>query len=86
VAVIGLVISLVFEARTDAADAVPLAKNQTAPELREASVDGFRAGMLLSAALAFAGAAVGGVGISNREARGEAAPPVSEQAPAPAGS
>ena len=87
VAVIGLVISLVFEARTDAPDAVPLARNQTAPELREASVDGFRAGMLLAAALAFAGAAVGGAGISNREARGEVEPPpVSEQAPAPAGS
>ena len=86
VAVIGLVISLVFEARTDAPDAVPIARDQTAPELREASVDGFRAGMLLAAALAFAGAAVGGFGISNREARGELEPPVSEQAPAPAGS
>jgi EmrB/QacA subfamily drug resistance transporter len=86
VAVIGLIISLVFEARTDAEDAVPIAKGQTAPELREASVDGFRAGMLLAAALAFAGAAVGAAGISDREARGEAQPPVSEQAPAPAGS
>jgi EmrB/QacA subfamily drug resistance transporter len=86
IAVIGLVISLVFEARTDAPDAVPLARDQSAPELREASVDGFRAGMLLAAALAFAGAAVGAIGISNREARGEAEPPVSEQAPAPAGS
>jgi len=78
--------SFIFEARTDAADAVPLAKDQTAPELRDASVEAFRAGMLLAAALAFAGAAVGGAGISNREARGEAEPPVSEQAPAPAGS
>lgn len=86
VAVIGLVISLVFEARTDAPDAVPIARDQTAPELREASVDGFRAGMLLAAALAFAGAAVGAAGISNREARGEIEPAVSEQAPAPAGS
>ncbi len=59
--------------------------NQTASELREASVDGFRAGMAVAAALAFAGAAVGAFGISNREARGEK-PPVSEQAPAPAGS
>ena len=40
----------------------------------------------LAAALAFAGAAVGGIGISNREARGEEEPAVSEQAPAPAGS
>lgn len=84
VAVIGLVIGLVFDARTDAPGAVPLAKNQTAPELREASVDGFRAGMMLAAALTFAGAAVGAVGISNREARGTEPPPVvSEPAPAP---
>ena len=85
VAVIGLVISLVFDARTDASSAVPLAKNQTSPELREASIDGFRAGMLLAAALTFAGAAVGAIGISNREARGTEPPPVvSEPAPAPA--
>lgn len=86
IALIGLVITLVFEARTDAPDAVPLAKDQEAPELREASIDGFRAGMVLAAALAFAGAAVGAVGISNREARGESPPAVTEQAPAPAGS
>jgi hypothetical protein len=42
--------------------------------------------MVLAATLAFAGAAVGGLGISNRESRGELEPPVSEQAPAPAGS
>jgi EmrB/QacA subfamily drug resistance transporter len=85
VAVIGLVIALVFDARSDGADAVPLAVDQTAPELREASVDGFRAGMVVAAALALAGAAVGAFGISNREARGEA-PPLTEreQAPAPA--
>jgi MFS family permease len=84
VALIGLIISLVFEGRTDVADAVPLAKDQTLPELRDASIAGFRAGMVLAAAFAFAGAAVGAVGISNREARGELAPDVSEQAAAPA--
>jgi len=84
VAVIGLVITLVFESRTDAVGAVPLALDQTAPELREASVDGFRAGMVVAAALAFAGAAVGAVGISNREARGEAPAALTDQAPAPA--
>jgi EmrB/QacA subfamily drug resistance transporter len=83
VAVIGLVISLVFHAQVDAENAVPIAKNQTEPALREASTDAFRAGMLLAAGLAFVGAAVAAVGISNREARGE---PVSERAPAPAGS
>lgn len=85
VAVIGLVIGLVFDARTDAPGAVPLAIDQEAPELREASVDGFRAGMALAAALAFAGAAVGAACVSNREARAEEPPePVSERAPAPA--
>ncbi|HSE82434.1 MAG TPA: MFS transporter [Gaiellaceae bacterium] len=87
VAVIGLVISLVFESSTNVAGAVPLALDQSAQELRDASVEGFRAGMIVAAALAFAGAAVGAFWISNREARGEEpAPPVSEEAPAPAGS
>jgi uncharacterized membrane protein YedE/YeeE len=86
VAIIGLVITLVFEGRVDAEGAVPLALNQVGPDLRDASVAGFRAGMVVAAALAFAGAAVGAFGISNREARGEAPPPVTEQAPAPAGS
>jgi EmrB/QacA subfamily drug resistance transporter len=86
VAVIGLVITLVFDSRTDAPGTVPLAMGQTAEELREASVAGFRAGMLVAAALAFAGAAVGAFWISNRDARGEPAQPVSEQVPAPAGS
>jgi len=83
VGLIALVISLVFQAQTGNEDAVPLARNQESPELREASKDGFRAGMLLAAGLAFAGAAVAAVGISNREARGEE-PEVSERAAAPA--
>jgi EmrB/QacA subfamily drug resistance transporter len=85
IAVIGLVISLVFHGRVDAPDAVPLAKGQTSPELRDASTAAFRAGMLVVAGLAFAGALVGAVGISNREARG-LPEEVSAQAPAPAGS
>jgi MFS family permease len=80
VAVIGLVISLVFNAQVAREDAVPLAKDQRGSELREASKDGFRAGMLLAAGLAFLGAGVAAAGISNREARGE----VSEPAPVPA--
>jgi EmrB/QacA subfamily drug resistance transporter len=83
VAVIGLVISLVFDAQVGEAGGVPLAKDQERPALRDASVDGFRAGMLLAAGLAFAGAAVAAVGISNREARA-AEVPVSEPAPVPA--
>jgi hypothetical protein len=77
-----MVISLVFHAQVAREDAVPLAKDQRGAELREASRDGFRAGMLLAAGLAFLGATVAGVGISNREARGEQ---VSEPEPAPAG-
>jgi EmrB/QacA subfamily drug resistance transporter len=74
VALIGLVISLVFEAQVDAPGAQPLGSEQTELQIREASVEGFRAGMILAAALAFAGAAVGGLGISNAEALGRGTP------------
>jgi EmrB/QacA subfamily drug resistance transporter len=80
IALVGLVISLVFHAQVENEGAVPLAKDQQQPALRDASIDGFRAGMLVAAALAFAGAAVAAAGISNRDAL-----PVSERAPAPAG-
>jgi EmrB/QacA subfamily drug resistance transporter len=80
VAVIGLVVSLVFTARTDA-DAEPLTTGLEGDALA-ASISGFRAGMLVAAGLAFAGAAVGALAISNREARGPKATPE----PAPAGS
>jgi MFS family permease len=80
VAVIGLAISLVFHAHVDAPDAVPIAKDQQGEALRDASVDAFQVGMIIAAGLAFAGAAIAGLGISNREARGEA----SEPAAAPA--
>ncbi|HEX2505646.1 MAG TPA: MFS transporter, partial [Gaiellaceae bacterium] len=83
VAVIGLVITLVFAGQTADPDAVPIGRDQTDPALREASIDAFRAGMLLAAGLAVAGAAVAAVGISNAEARGEARA-VSEPAAAPA--
>jgi EmrB/QacA subfamily drug resistance transporter len=73
VAVIGLVISLVFEQRTDRAGAEPLDRGQQAPALRDASIDAFRAGMVAAAAFAFAGAAVGALGVSNLQARDETA-------------
>ena len=81
VALIGLVISLVFENRVGDRG-VPLARGQTAEALRDASIDAFQTGMLLAAGLAFAGAGVAALWISDREARGE----LSEQAAAPAGS
>ncbi|HEX5468198.1 MAG TPA: MFS transporter [Gaiellaceae bacterium] len=80
VAVIGVVVTLVFDSQVGTSDAVPLARGQSDEVLRDASIDAFRSGMLLAAGLAFAGAAVGAVGIVNREDS-----EVSEQAPAPAG-
>jgi EmrB/QacA subfamily drug resistance transporter len=84
IALVGLIIALVFEAQTDVAGAVPLAKEQGSAELREASTDAFRVGMLFVAGLAFVGAAIGALGISNQDAREPEE--VSAQAPAPAGS
>jgi len=84
VAMIGLVISLVFESQIDLPDAQPLTKDQSGPILA-ASVDSYRSGMLVAAALALAGALVGAVFVSNREALGGQAPAdVSAAAPAPA--
>jgi EmrB/QacA subfamily drug resistance transporter len=82
VALIGLVISLVFHAQVDAPDAEPLTKDLRGP-LLDASVDGYRAGMLLAAALALAGALVGALAVSDREARDEE---ITAPAAAPAGS
>ena len=77
VAVIGLVVSLVFTARAGDTAAVPLAAGQTDPELRAATIDAFRAGMLIAAGLAFAGAVAGWLWISNAEARaGDGSPDV----------
>jgi EmrB/QacA subfamily drug resistance transporter len=84
IALVGLVIALVFEAQTDVAGAVPLAMEQESAELREASTDAFRVGMLFVAGLAFIGATIGALGISNRDARQPE--DVSARAPAPAGS
>ena len=68
VAVIGLVVTLVFESSGGAAGAIPLARGQLDPDLRAASLEAFRAGTVVAAALAFVGALVG-LGISNEEAR-----------------
>ena len=79
VALVGLVAALVFEAAGGAG--TPFAPDETNAATREASVDAFRAGMLIVAALAFVGAVVAAVGISNREAlqAGEPeAPPATE--------
>jgi hypothetical protein len=83
VAVIGLVVALVFGGQVADPNAVPLARGQVDPAFREASIDGFRAGMLVAAGLAFAGSLVGLFGISDAEAGGRR-PKVSEPAAAPA--
>ena len=75
VAVIGFVITMVFGHE----DAVPLAKDQAGTALGADSVDAFRAGMVVSIALALVGSALG-LMVSNREARGE----VETEAPEPA--
>ena len=81
VAVVGLVIAIVFEGSAGETSAVPLAKDQIDPELRDASIDAFRAGMLVVVGLAFAGAVVGAFGISNAQAEADGA---TAPAPAPA--
>jgi EmrB/QacA subfamily drug resistance transporter len=80
VAVIGLVVSLAFQSKVVDDSLVPLARDQVGAAARDASIYGFRLGMIIAAALAFAGAAVGALGIVNTETTA-----VSEQEPAPAG-
>jgi EmrB/QacA subfamily drug resistance transporter len=70
VAVIGLVVALVFAHP----DAVPLEAGQADPALRASSIDAFRAGMIVAAALAFAGAGIAWFGISNAQATSAARP------------
>ncbi len=55
IAILGLVVSLVFDARTDDPDLVPFALGQTSPEFISASTDAFHAAMIFAAALALAG-------------------------------
>ena len=68
VAIVGLVVTVVFESNGGSSADVPLAKDQARTALRDASLDAFRAGMAVVAALAFAGAAV--VGDLHLEPRG----------------
>ncbi len=70
VAVVGLVVAVVFDARTDSRGAEAFSTMKSAPEAHDASIAGFRAGMLVAAGLAFGGAAVGGFAVSNAEALG----------------
>ena len=84
VAAIGVAVTLVFHGAADAADAVPLAKDQEGEELRAASIAAFRVAMLISAALVFAGAVLAALGISDEEAKAADAEPATSPAAAPA--
>jgi EmrB/QacA subfamily drug resistance transporter len=55
IAVLGLVVSLVFAARTDDSNLVPLALDEDSPEFVAASTEAFRAAMIVAAALAVGG-------------------------------
>jgi EmrB/QacA subfamily drug resistance transporter len=79
VAVLGLVVSLVFAARTDDPDLVPLALGEDSPEFLAGSTDAFRAAMIVAAALAVSGSAAA-FGYSRRP---EAAPAEEEAAAVP---
>jgi predicted MFS family arabinose efflux permease len=68
VAALGLIVLVVFHSSGGSGD-VPLARDRHRHEIRSASTDAFRVAMLTAAGLAFAGAAIGAGGISNREAR-----------------
>jgi EmrB/QacA subfamily drug resistance transporter len=65
IAVLGLVVSLVFAARTDDRSLVPLSLGQDSPEFIAGSTDAFRAAMIVAAALAIGGA-VAASGYSRR--------------------
>ena len=65
---IGLVISLVYSSRAPGSGERPLAERPGSALAHDASVAAFRAGMLVAAGLALAGALVAAAWISNREA------------------
>jgi EmrB/QacA subfamily drug resistance transporter len=79
IAVLGLVVSLVFAARTEDPSLVPLALGENGPEFLAASTDAFQAAMIVAATLAVGGSAAA-FGYSRRpEAR-----PAKEEAEAAA--
>lgn len=76
VAVIGLVVSIVFQRSGGSEAAVPLAPGQKDAALHAASTEAFRAGMMVTAALAFGGAVIAARWVSNSDAReAETVPP-----------
>jgi EmrB/QacA subfamily drug resistance transporter len=80
VALMGFVIARVFEGAVSAESVVPLGRGQVDAELRAASVDAWQAAVVTAAVLCFGAAAVA-LGISNAQARRDAA----HEAPVAAG-
>jgi EmrB/QacA subfamily drug resistance transporter len=80
VSLIGLVVSVVYSSRAPHSTLHPLAEAPRTALEHGASVDAFRAGMILAAALAFAGGLVAATRISDREAL---AKPTAQASPAP---
>src|SRR5581483_8805850 len=68
VALIGLLISVVYSSSAPGSNLRPLAERPTTVLARNGSIDAFRAGMFLAAALALAGGLVAAVRISNADA------------------
>src|SRR5262249_46804786 len=68
VGLIGILIGAVFSSHAPHSTLHPLAETPTSAVTRSASVDAFRAGMLLCAAFALGGALVGALRISDAEA------------------
>ena len=55
IAILGVVVSLVFAARTNDPELVPFALGEDSPEFLAGSTDAFRAAMVVAATLAIAG-------------------------------
>jgi EmrB/QacA subfamily drug resistance transporter len=83
VGLIGVLISAVYSSQAPHSKLHPLAEHPRTAVEHAASVDAFRAGMLLAAALAFAGAIVAATRISDREALAAEAPARTTPAPSP---
>ena len=85
VAIIGLIVSVVFQRSGGGSNAVPLEPEQTSTAIEQASSDAFRGGMIATAALAFTAAVVAARWISNDDARAAEEVPREQLAHAVAG-
>ncbi|MFQ5426347.1 MAG: hypothetical protein ACE5EV_04630, partial [Gaiellales bacterium] len=68
VAVLGVVVALIFDGAVDAAGGIPFEIGQDDPNGRQASIDAFRAVLIVAAGLLVVGSLVSALGISNQQA------------------